>query len=409
MKNLSVRMKQLGPKARTFIKRPVQLSTVCLLMLVVAIGFYIVGTRSGDIAAWLRQNQNSGLPQDLDLSSLQQVYDKLRQQYDGTLNVDDLINGAKKGLVSATGDPYTVYFTDDEAQEFSDDLDGKFSGIGAELGSEDGNLVITSVLDDSPAQKAGLQANDIIAEVNNEDTTDWSIDQAVSTIRGEKGTTVKLTIVRDQEVKEFSIVRDDIVNPSVKYEILDGNIGYIRISRFAEDTAELAQEAADKFVSQGVTGVILDLRGDGGGYLTAAQSVAGLWLTSGQEVVQERTGSTVQETLYAEGTAPLKNVPTVVLIDGGSASASEIVAGALSDHQSATLVGTKTYGKGSVQELVDLPLGGGQLKVTIAKWYTPNGDNIDGEGIAPDVEVTASDSSSGDDAQKTKAIELLKK
>ena len=391
-------------------RRTVSLLTTILIVVVVAVASFIGGTRSEAVLAMFNNNPNANAPDALDLSSVQEVYRKLRANYDGEINTQNLIDGAKKGLVTATGDPYTVYFTDEEAKQFNDDLAGKFSGIGAELGTKEGNLIVVTTLDDSPARKAGLQTDDVIARVNDDDTTGWSIDQAVSKIRGDKGTTVKLTILRNQEVKEFSIVRDNIVNPSVKYEITPENIGYLRISRFAEDTDNLAQTAAREFVAKGVKGVILDLRGNGGGYLTAAQTVSGLWIESGKEVVQERQGDKVQETLKATGNTTLKGIKTVVLIDGGSASASEIVAGALNDYDVAQLVGTKTYGKGSVQQLVELPMGG-QLKVTIAKWYTPNGKNIDKAGIAPDVEVKPTDEqiAANNDVQKAKAIEILKK
>lgn len=390
-------------------RRLVHLTTTIIVAVVVAIGGFIAGTRFDGFLVWLKNGQNVQLADSLDFASLQEVYGKLRSQYDGKLDPVVLIDGAKKGLVSAAGDPYTVYFTQEEAKQFNDDLDGKFSGIGAELGTKNNNLVIVSTLDDSPARKAGLQTNDIIGKVNDEDTNGWSIDQAVSKIRGDKGTTVKLTIVRDQHVKEFSIVRDNIINPSVRYEITPENLGYMRISRFASDTASLSQKAANEFANKGVKGVILDLRGDGGGYLETAQLVGGLWITPDKKITEQRIGDKVEEVLYAKGSALLKDTPTVVLIDGGSASASEIVAGALKDHGVAQLVGTKTYGKGSVQKLLDLPMGG-QLKVTVAKWYTPNGKNIDKEGIAPDIEVKPTDEqiAAGDDIQKAKAIDLLK-
>lgn len=391
-------------------KKTVRLSTTLLLMAIVAVVAFVGGSRLDTVVALFNHSQNTGLPDQLDFSSVQTVYKSLRGQFDGKLDAQTLIDGAKKGLVAAAGDPYTVYFTDAEAKQFNSDLNGQFSGIGAEIGSKNNNLIIVSTIDNSPAQKAGLQTNDIIAKVNGQDTTGWSIDQAVAQIRGDKGTTVKLTIVRGQDVKDYSIVRDDIVNPSVTTQILDGNIGYMRISRFADDTADLAQKAAADFVSKGVKGIVLDLRGDGGGYLTAAQAVAGLWLTSDQTVVEERQGTVVKDRLYASGDAPLKGYKTVVLIDGGSASASEIVSGALHDHGAAQLVGVKSFGKGSVQQLIDLPAGG-QLKVTVAKWYTPNGKNINKEGISPDVTVTPTDAdiASSNDVQKAKALELLQK
>lgn len=399
----SKKIRKAGKKQRS-----VRLMTAILASVAIAVGAFIAGTRFDGFLVWLKNGQNVQLADSLDLASLQEVYRKLRSQYDGKLDPAALVDGAKKGLVSAAGDPYTVYFTQEEAQQFSDDLDGKFSGIGAEIGTKNNNLIIVSTLDDSPARKAGLQTDDVIGKVNDEDTTSWSIDQAVSKIRGDKGTTVKLTIVRDQHVKELSIVRQDIVNPSVRYEITPENIGYLRISRFANDTAGLSQKAANEFVAKGVKGVILDLRGDGGGYLETAQQVGGLWLTEDKKIVEQRTGDAVGKALLADGNAPLKGIPTVVLVDGGSASASEIVAGALHDHNAAKLVGTKTYGKGSVQELFNLPMGG-QLKVTIAKWYTPNGVNINKEGITPDIEVTPTDEqlAAGEDIQKAKAIDLL--
>jgi carboxyl-terminal processing protease len=397
-------------KRKLSLTRPVRLSTTILIVLTVALASFVGGTRLDSMVAWLRHGQNAGLPDQLDFSGVQAVYKSLRQQFDGKLSAQTLVDGAKKGLVSAAGDPYTVYFTDAEAKQFNSDLNGQFSGIGAEIGSKTNNLIVVSTLDNSPAQKAGLQTNDVIAKVNDADTTGWSIDKAVSKIRGDKGTTVRLTVVRGQDVKDYSIVRDDIVNPSVTTQMLDDTIGYMRISRFAEDTTSLAQKAADDFVNKQVKGIVLDLRGDGGGYLTAAQTVAGLWLTSDQTVVQERQGTVVKETLYASGSAPLKGIPTVVLIDGGSASASEIVSGALHDHKVAQLVGQKSFGKGSVQQLLDLPVGG-QLKVTVAKWYTPNGKNISKEGIVPDVAVTPTDAdiASNNDMQKARALELLKK
>ncbi len=383
--------------------------TVVVVAAVVAVVAFVGGTRSGDIMALLRGSQNSNLPSQLDVSSLQDVYQKLREQFDGQLDNQKLIDGAKKGLVEASGDPYTVYFTDAEAKQFLSDLDGKFSGIGAELGKKDDRLVVVSTLDDSPAQKAGLQANDTIVKVNDQDTSGWSIDKAVSEIRGDKGTTVKLAVVRSQALKEFSIVRDEIINPSVKYEVTSDNVGYIRISRFADtDTVTLAKKAANEFKQKGVKGVVLDLRGDGGGYLGAAQEIAGIWLNN-KVVVQEKRGDKVIDTLKTGSNAILEGVPTVVLIDGGSASASEIVAGALHDHGAAKLVGVKSFGKGSVQQIEDIA-SGGQLKVTIAKWYTPNGKNINKEGIEPDVKVELSDQdiAAKNDSQKTKAFDIVK-
>ncbi|HSX28099.1 MAG TPA: S41 family peptidase [Candidatus Saccharimonadales bacterium] len=375
-------------------------------MAVIAFGMGV--KLSGFDLTSLERNKNSKAPADLNYTSVEQLYDRLRQKYDGNLDAEKLIDGMKKGLVEATGDPYTTYFTPKESQDFQDSLDGKFSGIGAELGKKDGQLVVVSPLEGFPAQKAGVKTGDIILQVNGEDASKWSVDQAVSKIRGDKGTTVKIQVARDQKPLEFTITRDDITIPSVKYEVTSDNIGYMQISRFAEDTGALAQKAADEFKSKNVKGVVLDLRGDGGGYLDAAVSVSSLWLDNGQTVVQERQGNKVVDTLQAKGGNVLKGFPTVVLIDGGSASASEITAGALQDTANAKLVGVKSFGKGSVQELQKLN-DGSELKVTVARWYTPKGKNIDKEGISPDIEVKMNDDdvAANRDPQKDRSFSFI--
>lgn len=361
-------------------------TAVLAVLIALAVGF-VAGTRSDEIVAQLPFAGQVGVNREqLDLSSVQSTYNALLQKFDGDLDQQVLVEGANKGLVEAAGDPHTVYFDAEEAAAFSSDLEGTFSGIGAELGRRDDKLMIITTLDNSPAKKSGLQANDVIARVNDEDASGWSVEQAVSKIRGEKGTTVKLTVMRDQEVKDFSVTRDKITDASVKAEIVDGNIGVMRVSRFGEtDTVSLARKAAQDFKDREVNGVVVDLRGNGGGYLQAAVDLASLWL-DGDVVVSERRGDEVIEELKAAKNPILNGIPTVVLIDGGSASASEILAGALKDNGAATLIGTKTYGKGSVQQIMSLH-GGAQLKVTIAKWFTPGGKNIEKEGIEPDTKV----------------------
>jgi carboxyl-terminal processing protease len=345
----------------------------------------------------------------LDYSSVNQVYKILKSDFDGNLNNPKLVEGLKTGLVNAAGDPYTEYFDPTDAKTFNEQLTGSITGIGAELGSNDQNdIVIVSPLSGYPAEKAGLKPHDIIAAVNGKTTQGKSIDAVVSEIRGKEGTKVTLTVVRGA-AKPFdvTITRQKITVPSVKYEE-DGDIGYLKISQFTADTVSLAQKAAQEFKSKKVKGVVLDLRGDPGGYLSAAVGVSSLWLKDGQTVVQERRGATVVGTETADGDNILKGLPTVVLIDGGSASASEITAGALHDNGIAQLVGQKSFGKGSVQQVVNLP-GGSELKVTIARWYTPKGKNIDKQGIAPDTSVSISDQdiAAGKDPQKDKAIAIV--
>lgn len=370
----------------------------------VAVGrgnIHVLGTKSIPV--------NSSLSNQLDYSSVNQVYKILKTDFDGSLDQTKLIDGAKQGLVAATGDPYTEYFNPKDAKAFNDELTGSITGIGAELGTDSqSNIVVISPLSGYPAEKAGLKPHDIIAAINGSTTQGMSIDAAVTKIRGNPGTKVTLTIVRGS-AKPFdvTITRQKITVPSVKYEE-DGNIGYIKISQFTDDTVNLAQKAAQEFKSKNVKGVVLDLRGDPGGYLNAAVGVSSLWLNNGQTVVQERRGTTVIGTEYANGNNTLKGLPTVVLIDGGSASASEITAGALHDNNDATLVGTKSFGKGSVQQVENLP-DGSELKVTIARWYTPKGKNIDKQGITPDTVVSISDQqvAAGQDPQKDKAMSLV--
>jgi carboxyl-terminal processing protease len=384
--------------------KTVPLYYVVIIGVIVALISFVVGTRSDGLL------QRSNNPSQLDFSSLNDIYKVLRDKYDGKIDPQKLIDGAKHGLVEAAGDPYTLYFTAKEASEFQSDLEGSFQGIGAELGKRTDSLVIMSTLDDSPAKKAGLLANDVVVKINGEDATKLTVDQAVSKIRGDQGTTVKLTVLRgDQGLKDLTITRAAITNPSVKSEITADNIGILRISRFGEsDTTRLAQQAAKQFKERGVKGIILDLRGNGGGYLTAARDISSLWLED-KVVVTERTNGVVTDTLRSDNDAPLKGIKTMVLVDGGSASASEIVAGALADNGAATLVGEKTFGKGSVQTIVNLT-GGGEVKVTVAKWYTPNGKNINKAGIEPSVKVglSADDVNANRDPQKDKALELLR-
>jgi carboxyl-terminal processing protease len=349
-------------------------------------------------------NAHSG---SIDLSSVQRTYNELAARFDGKLDTTKLIEGANRGLVDAAGDTYTVYMAPQEATDYNNSLSGNIGGgIGAEIGLRNDQVSIIRPLPNNPAEKAGLAAGDIILSVNDQSTTGWTVDKAVGQIRGEAGTTVKLVIQRGTTVKEYSITRAVINNPSVESSVTNG-VGVLTISRFDTETGDLARAAAQNFIKQGVKSVILDLRGNPGGYVNAAGDVAGLWI-DGKAVVTERTGSTIKATINAGGDAILTGKPTVVLVNGASASASEIVAGALQDYGLAKLVGEKTFGKGSVQELVPLELGA-QLKVTVAKWYTPHGKNIMKEGIKPDVTVglTQSDIDKGIDPQMDQAKKLL--
>jgi carboxyl-terminal processing protease len=346
----------------------------------------------------------------INFNELNDLYTMMKTNFDGKLTPAAALDGAKKGLVAAGGDPYTVYMDAKQAKVLSDDLNGQFSGIGAEIGLKNGIVTVISPIAGTPAAKAGLRAGDLIAKINGEDTTDMSVDIAVSKIRGAKGTKVTLRIVRSSEdPQNITITRDNISVPSVKWELKNGNVGYINITRFGPDTADLVNQAAGELKAKGATKVILDLRNDGGGYLDAGVSVASQFLPAGQLVVEERTNGKSVNKLNSTDGGLLVGLPTIVLINEGSASASEIVAGALHDNAAAQLVGVTSFGKGSVQEIKTLP-GGAELKVTVAHWYTPKGVNINKEGIKPDVEVklTTADYNAGLDPQLDKALELLK-
>ena len=378
-----------------------------LTLVIVAIVSFVAGARSDALFAnvasvfGVRTSNKT-----IDLSSVQKTYQELIANYDGKLDTQKLIYGANRGLVEAAGDPHTAYMDPDETKEFDKSLSGQIGGgIGAEIGLRNNKPTIIKPLENSPAQKAGIKAGEAIVKVNDEASSDWSVEKVVSKIRGEVGTSVKLTLLSGGQTREVSVVRQNIVSPAVESEI-DGEIGILKVNRFGDDTVSLARKYASEFVEKGVKKVILDLRNNPGGTVGAAQGLLGIWLDN-QIAMTERRGSEIVKTLRTTGTPILGNMKTVVLINGNSASASEITAGALREYGKATLVGQKSYGKGSVQIVLGLP-GGSQMKVTEARWYTPKGKNIDKTGIEPDVKVDLSsdDVNNNVDPQMDKAKSL---
>ena len=360
-------------------------------------------------APWKKQAASGNLPAQLDYASVNQVYQSLKENYDGKLDTQALNDGLKHGLAAATKDPYTSYFTPEEAKQFQSQLNNSFSGIGAELGKNAaGNIQIISPIGGLPADKAGLKAGDLIASINGKSTADMSVDDAVTNIRGKAGTEVKLLIVRAGAPLDFTITRQNLQVPSVEWKTLDGDLGYIRILTFSNDTPDLIAKAATELKDS--KGIILDLRGNPGGLVSSAVAVGSQWLSQGDIIMQEKRGSEVAQTYNATGGNVLKGVPTAVLIDSGSASASEITAGALKDHKAATIIGTKSYGKGVVQQIISFA-DGSQLKVTVASWYRPGGQSINHKGISPDqeVKVAKGDTAGGADAQLDAAKNFLSK
>lgn len=396
------------PKKKSI--KPVTKSTVFLLVALSLVVGFVVGTRSDEIMAVVSPLFGVKVSTDkLDFTLAQKTYQALRANYDGELDPEKLSEGAARGMTSAVGDNYTVFMSRDEAEKFDQELNGQISGIGCEIGVRNSQPTVLRLIPDSPASKSGLQPGDVFVKVNDSSVKGADASTVASKIRGEEGTSVRIEVVRDGESKTFDIVRAKVSDPSVRSSIRDG-VGIMTISRFDADTAKLSRQVANEFKSKDVKKVILDLRDNGGGYLDSAQDVASLWLDKGQVVVSERVGGEEKDQLKTTGVAVLKGVETIVLVNGGSASASEIVAGALQDHKVATLVGEKTFGKGTVQKIIDLP-GGSVLKVTIARWYTPNGRNITKQGIAPNQEVklTLDDMNAGRDPQMDTALSNLAK
>lgn len=344
-----------------------------------------------------------------DMSEYWRVNDLLHAKFDGDISAEKQAEGAITGMVASLGDPYTTYLTADQSKELSDDLKGSLSGVGIEVGLKNDKLTVIAPIDGAPAALAGIRAGDIIVGVNNEETSSMSLDTAVSKIRGQKGTDVTLKIIRgSSSPKDYKITRDEITVPSVKTEVKEDGIGYIKISRFGDDTVEAVQNAASELKTKGVKAVVVDLRDNPGGYLDGAVDISSQFMSSGV-VVEQRSSKEKNSVYHAKPGGELTEIPVVVLVNNGSASASEIMAGALHDNNRATLVGEKTFGKGSVQQLFQLS-GGANVKITIAHWFTPKGVNISKEGIHPDIEVkqTAEDFNAGHDPQLDKALETAK-
>lgn len=375
---------------------------------ITAIIGFAAGTRSNDVIAALAPIFGVKVAAgSIDLSSVEKTYQQLSANFDGKLNTQSLIDGANRGLVAAAGDKFTVFMDAKEASQFNNDLSGNIGGgIGAEIGIRNNKPTIIRILDGNPAGKVGLMAGDVIVAVNGASTDGWTADKTATAVRGDVGTTVKLTIDRNGVQKDYTVTRATVDNPSVESSVKNG-IGILTISRFDDQTGTLARKAAESFKQQNVKGVILDLRDNGGGYITAAQAVASLWLND-KLVVSERTNGVTTDELQSDTNPVLNGIPTVVLVNGDTASASEIVSGALQDYKVATLVGEKTYGKGTVQKILDLGAGT-KLKVTVARWYTPDGKNIDKQGITPDkiVQLSADDVNAGRDPQMDAAMQQL--
>ncbi len=349
---------------------------------------------------------------EVDFSTFWEVWDKLNTTFlnKSDLSGQKLVQGAISGLVEAAGDPYTSYYDPESNKTFTNELSGVFEGVGIELGVKESKLVVVAPLDSSPASKAGIKAGDQIVLIDDKDTSKFTIADAVKLIRGKAGTKVKLSIVREGKTEplDFELTRDKITIKTVKEET-KGDTKVVSISRFGDNTNAEWDSVVNNIKVSGSQKLILDLRNDPGGRLDSAIYVAGEFLPQNSVVVIQEDYNGKQEKLTSNRTGRLIGVNVVVLINEGSASASEIVAGALQDYKKATIVGQKSFGKGVVQSVTDLKDGGG-LHITVAKWLTPNGNWIHEKGIKPDTEIklTEDDISAERDPQMDKAMEILK-
>lgn len=351
--------------------------------------------------------ENKPVTSPIDWSPLDEVYTQLATSYNGEVVPSEIIEGAKKGMTEALGDEYTVYLDAGETAEFYDDIHGNVgSGVGVEMGLRDGYVRVLRTLPDNPAQEAGILAGDILYKVDGEEVYALSTDEISQKVRGEAGTEVTITVVRGNEEKSFTMKREEINNVSAYVEY-DGNTAIVTVTRFDDDTGTIVQGFANDFAEKGISKVILDLRNNGGGYVSAAQDLLSLWLNNQEFLIQKSLhfGNSVQKTNSND--AKLAEMKTIVLVNSSTASASEIVAGALQDYGKATVVGEKTYGKGVVQNLYNMS-SGATLKVTTAEWYTPKDRSINLTGITPDIEVGRSydDINAMRDPQMDKAKEL---
>ena len=353
----------------------------------------------------------------VDLTQFWEVWDLLDEKFvssSSTLEMtpQEKVQGAIAGMVASYGDPYTIFMPPSDASMFEEDISGNFGGVGMEVGMRDGVITVIAPLQNTPAAKAGIMPKDVLVKIDDKSTERMNVDEAVRLIRGEKGTTVHLTIYRvgETELLEINVIRDSITVPTVDTKEVDG-VFIISLYSFNAISESKMQEALNAYIKSGAKKLVLDLRGNPGGFLQSAVAIGSYFIPAGMTIVSENFGDGGEGEVYRSSGKTLgvyMPQEMVVLVDGGSASASEILAGALKEHEVATVIGAQTYGKGSVQELVDLD-DGSSLKVTIARWFTPKGVSISEAGLAPNIFVdrTSQQVIDGQDPQLDAAVEYL--
>lgn len=363
-------------------------------------------------------NRNLGQPKEVDFALFWEVWNILHEKYvnPGKLDKQEMLYGAIEGMVKSVGDPYTVFFEPVISKKFQEEISGAFGGVGIEIGKRNDAVTVIAPIKDSPAYKAGIKAGDKILKVDTKPTADLSIEEVVNMIRGKKGTKVILTISSNGDTRDVELIRDTIKIPSIKWELLDGNIAYMQIHTFNQNVDSEFEKVSREILKSSTTKLIVDLRNNPGGLLDSAINLAGWFLDDSQIVTMEEFKEGTRQEFKSRGNGALKIYPTIILLNGGSASASEILAGALHDNRGIKIVGEKSFGKGSVQELANFN-NGASLKVTIARWLTPNGRSITDLGIEPDYEVKIPENPEegtlelgkpGKDPQLDKALDLLK-
>src|SRR3989338_3408346 len=371
-------------------------------------------------------NPDEGKPENVDFSLFWNVYNDLNAKYVDKEKVDSqkILYGAISGLVNSVGDPYTTFFEPVTSKKFQEEISGSFGGIGTEIGKRSGILTVIAPIKDTPAFRAGIKAGDKILKIDSKPTANLTIEEAVNLIRGKRGTKVVLTI-QNSATKDIELIRDAIKIPTIDWELIDSppagggkKIAYMQIYSFNQTVDSEFQKASEEILESNADSLIIDLRNNPGGLLDSSINLAGWFLDKDQVVVSEVFGNNIKNEFRSDGNASLKKYPTVILMNGGSASASEILAGTLHDNRNIKIVGEKSFGKGSVQELQNYG-DGSSLKVTIAKWLTPAGISISDKGIEADIEVKFKEEdlkeegkieigTPGKDAQLDKAIEVLK-
>jgi carboxyl-terminal processing protease len=351
-----------------------------------------------------------------DFDTFWRVWNTIDEKYPEAKNVSaqDRLYGAISGLVGSLGDPYSVYFPPAESKQFEETIKGSFEGIGMEIGIKDKVLTVVAPLKNTPAEKAGIKAGDVILEINKTETDDMTVEEAVRQIRGQRGTSVELSLYRKGETKPIvvSVMRDVISIPMIETKKLSGDVFVVSLYSFGASSAQKFAQAMQEFSVSGAKNLVIDLRNNPGGYLDSAIDISSMFLPKDAVIVTEEYGEGRESDVFKSkgyGFVDPKKVKIVILLNGGSASASEIVAGALSDHDSATLIGEKTYGKGSVQEVVNITRDT-TLKITVAKWLTPDGLSISKKGIEPDiaVETTSENTKNGKDPVMDRALEFFR-